>query len=74
MITRSALSFRTLREDHTNEGCNMKLTQSQQKATAAAIHRIALVTARDATGQRRKDAIEHCKRLGIDTSKTRNEL
>jgi hypothetical protein len=41
------------------------ITNSMRRATLSAIERIAQATARQATGQRKRDAQEHCRRLGI---------
>lgn len=41
----------------------------RKTATRDAIKHIAFATARDAKGQRKQDAIEHCKKLGITPPK-----
>ena len=41
----------------------------RKAATRKAIERIAYATARDAEGQRKQDAIQHCEELGIKTPK-----
>lgn len=49
----------------------MKVTETQKAATSLAIKKIAYYTAKEAKGQRKQDAIEHCKQLGVDpTAKT----
>jgi len=42
------------------------MNELRQNATLLAIKKIAYYTARSAKGQRRKDAIEHCRELGVN--------
>ncbi|MBN1443726.1 MAG: hypothetical protein JXA90_13535 [Planctomycetes bacterium] len=46
-------------------------TESQKKATAAAIRRIAEMTARYCTGQKRAQALEHLRRLDAQAQAAR---
>ena len=49
----------------------MTTNERRKMATANAIKRIAYFTATQSKGQRQKDAIAHCKQLGVDhTAKT----